>query len=138
MLRGRPRLITGTNPAAGVEISETVPSGVSWKILTVMIHLVADATVANRILEVRFDDASTTDVWRYQHTSPITASQDRILLQGRSLGAQMTGGNNNVILIPLPALVLPAGFRIRTITANLQAGDDYAAPVFFVEERTDP
>ena len=28
---------------------------------------------------------------------------------------------------------LPPNFRVRTITENLQSGDDYAAPVLYVE-----
>lgn len=38
------------------------------------------------------------------------------------------------VTLPSGAVYLPAGHRIRTITAALQVGDDYGAMVLLVEE----
>src|SRR4051812_18481105 len=47
---GRLRSLTGTDPAAGVEISETVPAGARWRLVAVRLLLVTSAVVANRTM----------------------------------------------------------------------------------------
>src|SRR3990167_7266768 len=42
------RSITGTNPAAGVLISETVPTGARWRLIYLHTDIVVDATVISR------------------------------------------------------------------------------------------
>src|SRR3954467_4562200 len=55
---GRLRSITGTDPAANVEISETVPAGVRWRILTLAATFATDATVASRVPALVIDDGT--------------------------------------------------------------------------------
>ena len=55
---GRLRSITGTDPAAGVEISETVPTGVRWRLLSFAATFVTDGTVANRFPRLQIDDGA--------------------------------------------------------------------------------
>jgi hypothetical protein len=53
------RSITGTDPAAGAEISETVPTGARWRLRALAATLVTSATVANRTVSLRVDDGTT-------------------------------------------------------------------------------
>ncbi len=132
---GPPALVTvvGTTPAAGAEIAETVPTGARWKLRALQVTFTTSAAVANRNPVFIFDDGvnvfcrTGTDVL-------ITASQGRFLqlfhATNRSTAATVTD-----LYIPIPAeLSLANGYRIRTVTANIQAADQYSALVYNVEE----
>jgi len=126
------RSITGTNPAAGVEISETVPTGARWRVLGLVFTLVTDATVANRDVNVLIDDGTNT-LLQLGAGSSQTASTSRLHTLINS------GANPGILTSATPVLgtipfLLLAGYRIRTSTVNLQAGDNYGAPQLLVEE----
>ena len=126
------RSITGTDPAAGAEISETVPTGARWRLRALRVALTTDATVANRLTTLDIDDG-TTQIMRIEGPAVIAASTTRGLNYG--IGFPSRAQLNGNELVPLPSdVVLGAGFRIRTTTLNLQAGDNYAAPQLLVEE----
>ena len=130
--RGVLRSITGTNPAAGVEISEAVPTNARWIVHSVRALLVTDATVALRIPQLIIDDGATTCVQVADATGQ---------------GASETGGyhwgefgtvnapTQGAHVAPLPlGYPLQEGFRIRTSTIAIVAGDNYLAPQLLVEE----
>lgn len=126
------RSITGTDPAAGAEISETVPTGARWKIVSIEFTLVTDATVANREPILTLDDGATE--WFRSGPSAVIAATGTVRNVAAAFGAPPAAVTNfRSILLP-PDLVLSAGFRIRTSTTNLQAGDNYGAPVLLVTE----
>lgn len=129
---GRIRSITGTNPAANVEISETVPAGVRWRLYSFVFSLQTDANVANRDVNLIIDDGAN-EVWKAGGTATQAASVLRTYY-GAAAGFAptiITGGTN----VPLPeALYLSSGYRIRTSTNARQAGDDFTAPQYLVEE----
>jgi len=129
---GAIRSITGTDPAANVEISETVPTGARWRPLSWRATLVTDANVANRVVDLIVDDGTNVIVQRSAISVQAASSTFAyIAAQGGDLGSS----GNNQILIPWPAgLWLPAGFRIRTSTLNRQATDNWGAPQMLVEE----
>jgi hypothetical protein len=129
---GRLRVVSGSDPAAGAEISETVPTGARWRLLSWRASLVTDATVANRVMSLLIDDGSLT-LWQSATPTAHTASLSVSYIFG--LGAT-SANQQGVMLLSTPAapLVLPAGYRIRTTTSNLQAGDNWGSPVMFVEE----
>lgn len=130
------RSITGTDPAAGVEISETVPTGARWNLVSMVATLTTDATAANRISKLIIDDGVT----------PVfVATPNEVTTASQAQRHQTTQGVSNISItaveaawpIPVP-LVLPAGYRIRTETAALQAGDNWGAPQLYVEEWLEP
>lgn len=129
---GALRSITGTDPAAGVEIAETVPTGARWKLLTMQFTLVTDATVANRNVSVGFDDGATL-YGQYNNNVNTTAGLAHVHSAGAAIGFSTTSGSERHISTPVDMVQL-AAHRIRTITANLQAGDNYGAPQLLVEE----
>ena len=133
---GRLRSITGTDPAAGVEISETVPNGALWQLLSLQATLVADATVASRIPSLLFDDA-TSEYGAYFSGSSVAASQTSLATWGSGQGFRDAEGNNALLAGFGTPLFLLEGHRIRTETSSLQAGDNWGAPQYLVREWLD-
>jgi hypothetical protein len=130
--RGVIRSITGTDPAAGAEVSETVPTNARWRLIAVQVTLVTDATVANRQPAIDLDDGALS-FWRSGVGANQTASLTIRNNWGDAAGAFGSTGAPSNGLLPRD-IQLVGGFRIRTSTTNLQAGDNYGAPQMLVEE----
>jgi hypothetical protein len=129
---GRLRSITGTNPAAGAEISETVPAGVRWRLLALQASMVTGAAVANRLPALVIDDG-VSELWRSNPLGNLTATTTTRLSWGvDTVNAASSGGTEWEIA--LPPMVLPPGARLRTSTSAIQAADDWGAPQYLVEE----
>lgn len=128
------KTVTAANPAAGAEVSITVPSGKYWTIETVKFALVTSATVANRLPALSIDDG-TTEFWRWRSTVAQTATLTWTYYFLASTDNEVNRSAVNEMYEPLPAgLILGPGFRILTTTAAIQVGDDYGAPVLYVTE----
>lgn len=126
------RTTLGTNPAAGLEISETVPTNARWLLKTFRFPLTTSAVVANRRPTLIIDDGAN-ELWRVGSNVDQAASQISIYEAGA--GAAFATLDARVFSLPLPVgLLLMGGYRIRTSTAAIDAGDDYAAPIYGVEE----
>lgn len=129
---GRLRAIVGTNPAAGVEITETVPTGARWRLRTFDFTLVASGAAANRRPVLTIDDGANV-LWESFNNVNQTAGQTVKYRYG--VGVPLTTIDALDYQLPLPAdLELAAGSRIRTVTAAIDAGDDFGAPTYSVEE----
>jgi|ERR671918_1334537 hypothetical protein len=126
------RSVAGADPGAGAEISDTVPSGARWRLHSWRASLVADGTVANRTVTLIIDDG-TTELFRQDASAAQTAGQTRAYQAYNTGVAADLVGSTFRLPMPFPVL-LPAGARIRTSTANLQAGDNWGAAQILVEE----
>lgn len=130
---GNIRSITGAAPAAGAEVSETVPTNARWKLRAFRNVLTTSAAVANRGSTLIIDDG-TNALWELE-TATVQAASLTIGYNYGAIGSRaprVYGSNESN---PLPVdLVLRAGYRIRTATALIQAADQYAAPQYEVEE----
>lgn len=126
------RSITGTNPAAGVEITEAVPTNARWLLGSMRFRFVSDANVINRRCNIIIDDGSSNLVHinSYDDHAASTTQYYNVVNDGELLAAATS---NRYILLPLRIPMLQ-GWRIRTATNNIQAGDDYDAPQLRVEE----
>ena len=133
---GHIRVITGTAPAAGSDWSETVPTGALWRVNSAVSTLVCDATVINRTMHLIFDDGANV-VYRALVNSNLVAGQTGQMVFGIAGAAGVTTSISPHGFIPQD-MRLPAGFRIRSSTVGLQAGDDFSAPVLMVEEFMNP
>ena len=129
---GRIRAITGTNQAVNTEITETVPAGAVWRLLGTRFTLVTDANVATRQVTLIVDDGANT-IWQADGnaTQLLGLTRNYNFFPWSTLPA--AAGTEIFGFVP-PNMLLQAGFRIRTSTANIQAGDDYGAPIMLVEE----
>lgn len=133
---GFTRVITGTDPAAAAEMSETVPTGALWILKSLRITLVTDANVASRFFTLVFDDGAT----EFARTSPLgtfTASSTWNITLAINMLLGSSSATSSTAVIPDKILLL-AGYRIRSITSGIQAGDNLSAPTYQVEEFINP
>lgn len=139
--KGRIRTVIGTNPAANTEVTETVPTNALWKLRSFSVVLVATG-VANRNTNLIIDDGAVTARKRiYTDTTNQTDTQTRTHLWTRGneawdLASDSVTDTQTVLHKSCldDDIYLVAGDRIRTLTTNIAAADDYAAPIFEVEE----
>jgi hypothetical protein len=133
---GRLRTIHGADPAAGAEITEIVPANTRWKIRTFNYTLVTSAAVANRRPVLTF--ATSGDViWETASNIAQTATQAAKYRAG--VGVPFFLYDTLAYHLPLPCdLWLAAGAVISTVTAALDAGDNYGPPLYTVEEWIEP
>jgi hypothetical protein len=127
------RSITGTNPAAGLECSDTVPAGARWRLNSWFAQLTTDATVVNRTVALIIDDGANI-LFRVDASAAQTATQVRQYEAYATGVAPDVSGTAFRLPAPFP-LSLAAGSRIRTLTAGIVAGDDWTAPQMLVEEQ---
>jgi hypothetical protein len=130
--RGFMRSFTGTNPAANVEFSETVPTGARWRLVALSVALVTDANVANRVPTLIVDDGALTYLESSVGGNLVASTTYQITASAFGVANAFTPLAQG---IPLPPdLILLAGHRMRSTTLNRQVGDDYGAPQLYVEE----
>jgi len=125
--------INGVDPAANVEISETVPANKAWQLIAVSVALVNGATAAVRPILV-LDDG--TDVIYESFGSSVDQAVSTTCrytwAPNLELSGQVGAGANVHSAASLPeGLVLPAGYRVRTVS-TLNAAANYGAPSLFV------
>lgn len=118
------KLITSANPAAGVEASIIVPPGEVWEVETIHTRLDTSVAVANREVAILIDDG-VTEFLAIPTALTLTASLAQLYFWAAELGAGFSPTQHSRRTFSLPRLVLQPGWRIRTSTANLQAGDDF-------------
>jgi hypothetical protein len=132
-----PAVTVGTDPAAGSEVSVTVPAGEQWELEAVRLQLVTSAVVATRRVVLVIDDgagnilaeiatgfgqtATLTTDYTYTHT-----------------GYETTGTRFSNIQQGLPRMLLAAGYRIITVTDGLDPGDNYAPPIITYRKTSAP
>lgn len=130
---GQLRSITGATPAAGAEISETVPTGARWELLTFFYRLVTAVAAANRTPNLLLDDGANT-VFQIASNAAQTASltEQYSYFQGvNRAGLDVS----STVQLPIPTgNRLGAGFRIRTLTPALQAADQFSIVQYLVRE----
>lgn len=127
------RHITGTDPAAGSEISETVPTGARWELLSMAAIFVTAGGGINRW--PRFIASSAGKRLAF---TPVPSSQPPATTENWFWGANFpslpddgfssTGG-------PFPQpLILLAGATFGTSTGLIAGGDNWTAPDYTVRE----
>lgn len=127
------RQVLVATPAAGAEWVITGPGQGLWRVVSVAFTLTTDATVANRGVVLVVDDGTTVIA-----RTGAGAVQAASLTQnyGAAVGTH-TGAAGTALNVPLHnpyGVLLQPGWRLRTETVNLQAGDQYSAIAALVEE----
>ncbi|TAL44757.1 MAG: hypothetical protein EPN91_03750 [Salinibacterium sp.] len=130
---GAIRSITGTTPGPGLEISEVVPTGARWDLLSFRAQLVTSAVVTGRIAQFILDDGANL-YGEYAATDPITASQTGSWTFSTAGFTPRAQGGFNINIGSPVGVRLAAGHRIRTLTINIQAADQYSAVQYLVRE----
>lgn len=130
---GAVRSVTGSTPAAGAEISETVPAGARWQLIAIAFNLVTAVAAGNRIVHLLLDDGANV----YFRDSP-NVLQAASLTDNYSFAAgesKLAAVSANAVMGNVPVENrLPAGHRIRTSTNVIQGADQFSAPQLLVRE----
>lgn len=129
---GNIRSIAGTTPGAGAEISETVPAGALWRVLNFRFSFTASVTAATRLTFLLIDDGAN-QLSLIPAPGTVAASIGATFGYAPGLNAASASGPVFTTALPQP-LILAAGYRMRTLTASLQAGDQYSGVQYEVEE----
>lgn len=130
---GEPTVLVGTDPAVNTEISQTVPAGFVWRLVAIRFSLQTDANVANRSVSLNIDDG-TANIPIALPASAVQAASLGVFYQGVANGVTAAVvGIQQIGLPPGGVLMLP-GWRVRTVTSLIQAGDNYSAPVLYFEQ----
>lgn len=132
---GNIRSITGTMPAAGAEISESVPINARWRLRSIIFLLNTSATVATRFVSVVLDDSVNMVARSYSNFAHAASVNQQYSYSLGFSGSLVTVGV--VAAVQLPDVPLNQFWRIRTFTSSLQPGDQYTAPQYVVEEWLD-
>jgi len=125
--------VAGSDPAAGAEISETVPAHARWRLQGISFALATSAVVAGRIVSVLIDDGAS-EFMRISNSSTQGASATFRYTVGAFGNNVSIAGSNTVVLMMPPDLFLFQGWRVRTLTTLLDAGDNFGPPQLCVEE----
>jgi hypothetical protein len=126
------RAIVGTDPAAGVEISETVPTNARWRLLAVYAQLVTAVAAANREPSLVVDDGANNLTVSSAFASQAASLTHQYSWHHENQLAAILNGTAHPLR--LPRIVAMGGYRIRTATTNIQAADNWGAPNLLVEE----
>ena len=129
---GFKRVFTGTNPAAGAEISETVPTNATWTLWSILFAFAVANSGAAREISLNISDG--TDIFfSLTHSAAATINATTTYLWGK--GVNGVGAVENLrASTPIGEYRLPQGYVITTVTPLIVAGDDYGAPLLQVEE----
>lgn len=132
--RGLANVVAIGNPGAGADYSFTVPAGVNWLLRSLRLQLVTSAAVASRFVTLRLDDG----VGNIFADLPCGTAQTAGTTETYTWTNGSSVANVNVAnLGPLPTECrLPGAMRIRTNTANLQAGDQFSGLAMELETYT--
>lgn len=127
---GIAELVTGPDPAAGGEAIITVPAGQAWRVLSFAVTMVTDATVTNRGPNFAIDDG--TNIMAMAPAADVIPASTTQRVVYSHIGERGSSGANMMSNIPLGIIAL-AGWRLRTQTGGLQAGDNYGIPSALIE-----
>lgn len=119
-----PVVVQSSNPAVNTELSLTVTTGQIYELYAVSFSLVTDSNTANRAVTLIIDDGTNTFARiRTAVTQAASLTYTYTFAVGLPMVTTVTGTEVTCALPgPLP---MAGGYRIRTSTANIQAGDDY-------------
>ena len=132
-LDGPARLLTVTaSPAAGADWVFTAPYAGRWRILSGYFTLTTSAAATARIVNVETRDAAGTATGLYNPPSTQPAST----MYYYGLNPSAAGQSNPPFMnISAPAeIVLEGGDTLRSITSNLDSGDQFSNVALRVEE----
>lgn len=122
----------GTSPAAGAAFSFTQPGTFVGLLLSLVVQLVTDATVANRTVRLEFDDGNGL-IFARSAASPVqTATQT-----GRyAFTADRTANDSDTNLFfqaPAPQLYVLGGQKVQVNVTNIGAADQLSGIVMLWE-----
>jgi hypothetical protein len=132
---GTLRSVTGTTPAAGADISEVVPVGTRWQLLSLFAQLTSAVAVASRQVNLTLDDGA--NIFYETPNGPVQAASLVWEYNFAPCGFAPAVVLTDVAMHYDNSQTLLPGFHIRTDTVAIQAADQWTAPQYLVREWQD-
>jgi len=127
------------SPAAGADISITVPNGVFWDVNSLTALFTASAAAANRLVSFFVKNQDGQVVYQYQFSTALIATNTCTFTFSEDYAAApQAQGNGLFVLGPAPKPWLLPGWTFGTITAAKDAADQWSAVTVWVEEYLPP
>lgn len=121
--RGENKTANSTNPAAGAEASVTVPENEVWIVNNVAVQLVADGNAANRRVALQLGASAANILLPAPADQMASQTIDYTWAEGLNSVSDATGFRMTQAL-PRQHFI-NSNDAIATVTANLQAGDNF-------------
>ncbi len=126
------RSIAGTAPAAGADVTQTVPTNARWKVRAVEATLVTSAVAGNRNPRLQVTDG--VNVLYTLDVSEVVAAGTTfplVWIMGYPISPSPSPAGSRPFPTDSPVF---GGWVIRTNTTGILGGDQWSAVRFFVEE----
>lgn len=119
------KLVTVTAPAAGAEFTLTPNTAAWWVVKSLRFQLVTDANVASRGVSIGVTDGNSQYL-RLRAVATQTATQTLVYCGYPGASAGSFGGSVSAVDWPTDGVWVPQGGSLSSITALLQAGDQFS------------
>ena len=128
--------VDSDSPAAGSEVLMTTDNNVLNRIRSVVVVLDTDATVANRRVHLQITDSADNVI--YEHFPSIDQAANTIYRYVFTSTPHVADEfDNNCIVCAIPNNIsLSTGMKIKTLTTNIQAGDQFTSAKAWGEVKT--
>jgi len=125
------------NPVVGTDLVIPAANGQDWRVLGVRATLTASAAVANRTVTAVADDQTNIGLQIPTGITQVaTIVTTYVWVAGLSFAPAAVVAN--IISLTLPDLILPTGWRFRTLTAGLDVGDQWSGVTIYIERMDEP
>lgn len=123
--------IIGADPGAGVEITEVVPAGEAWEIISVQFPFTTAVGGSNREPHVILTNGADVEKARCgsANTQAGSVTDKRWIFY---VGGPTAAGVTYAFAPLQPGFIALPGWKFKTATINLIAGDNFGAPTFYV------
>lgn len=126
------RTIQGTQPAAGADLNETVPTNAKWILREISAVLTTSAVANNRQVRFILDDGSNVQYATYAPDTQAATLAHRYNMAPAGSDKTVVGTHH---FINLPNVVeMEPTWRWRTATDLIDVGDQWSVPTYVVEE----
>lgn len=129
--------VVGTDPAAGIEARVTVPAGKWWELLSVYLPLVQGATQTPQPI-LQIDDGTNliAEIYGATGAQGVSSTAAYSWIAGAAPAGALVGTTPNIKAVAgLPeGFIIPAGYRVGTLTLGIGANTDYGVPSLYVIE----
>lgn len=135
-LWGQRREVLVPAPAAGANWSYLLPSGYLHRVQLGHALLITSAQVASRQLGVQITDSDGALWWKMHQATGIPAAKHVHAFYNTST-TTLASGPAEWVLVQLPEILLPAGFKVESFTTEIQTEDQYSDVRLLVEQLVD-
>ena len=118
---------TPDNPAAGANLTFTLPPAHYRILQSVQFTVATDANAANRYVNVEYIGRGALQNIRNAATLVLTANTTAQTFQFDTAHGSSEWNTNTAVFAPLLDMPLPAGWQVKITIDNIQVGDQIAS-----------